>query len=62
MSRRRYHNESVEFGKRVHPHWCNEAMVFHDGMLPPDAKNSCKNRTTTINDGYVSEDIAAIDV
>ena len=40
MSRRRYHNESVEFGKREYiPTGCNEAMVFQDGMCASRCPN-----------------------
>ena len=49
-------------GREYIPAGCNEAMVVQGGMLPPDAETSWKNQTSTINDGYVSEDIASIDV
>ena len=49
-------------GREYIPAGCSEAMVVQGGILPPDAETRCKNRTITINDGYVSEDIASIDV
>ena len=56
MCRRRYHIESVELGREYIPAGCSEEMVVQGGISPPDAKTSCKNRTTTINDGYLSDD------
>ena len=49
-------------GREYIPAGCSEAMVVQGGISPPDAETSWKNRTITINDGYLSEDIASIDV
>ena len=49
-------------GREYIPAGCNEVMVVQGGISPPDAETSCNNRTITINGGYLSEDIASIDV